>query len=199
MDNSTNINQFQLFKKGDERAFGVFFKAHYNSIVGFCKQFIGDEDKAKSVAQEAFIKLWINRRKVEKIHGIKSFLYTSAKTECLNILRHKIVVNKYNSIQLQKQESQLNQEILNTLNFDEVSISELEKQIEESITGLPEKCKLVFIKSRRENKKNKEIAEELNISIKAVESHITKALKIMRKELAAYLPTVLIGLILTSF
>ncbi len=197
-ETEANTIQFHQFKKGDDRAFSFFFKKYYDSIVGFCKQFIGDEDKAKSVAQEAFIKLWMNREKVQKASGIKAFLYRSAKTDCLNLLRHKEVVVKYKNVELQKKESQLNLEILNSLNFDKMSVSELERQIEKTIEELPEKCKEVFIKSRKENKKNKEISAELEISVKAVEAHITRALKILKTKLSNYLPAVLIEIILSG-
>ena len=68
-------------KEGDESAFEQVFKAYYNRIVGFCQQFIGDKDQAQSLAQEAFIKLWLNLKKVETVNGIHSFLYTAAKSE----------------------------------------------------------------------------------------------------------------------
>ncbi|MCM4151918.1 RNA polymerase sigma-70 factor [Arenibacter sp. N53] len=178
--------RFLQFREGDRRAFEYYFKEYYNSIVGFGIQFIGDKDKARSVAQEAFIKLWENREKVQKINGIPSFLYQSVKTDCLNLIRHHKVVRKYNSRQLQERESNLHTEILNSLNFDSVTFSELENLIEKSIEELPDKCKQVFLKKRFENKKNKEIAEELGITIKAVEANITRATKFLKLRIANY-------------
>ena len=89
--------RFIQFKEGDRRAFEYYFKKYYDSIVGFGIQFIGDQDKARSIAQDAFIKLWENREKVQKINGIPSFLYTSVKCDCLNLIRHNKVVRKYES------------------------------------------------------------------------------------------------------
>lgn len=178
--------RFLQFKEGDRRAFEFYFKEYYNRIVGFSIQFIGDQDKARSVAQDAFIKLWENREKVQKINGIPSFLYRSVKTDCLNIIRHKKVVQNYNSRKLQERESALHTEILYSLNFDSVTFSELENIIDKSIEELPDKCKQVFVKKRFENKKNKEIAEELGITIKAVEANITRATKFLKLRLANY-------------
>ena len=178
---------FIALKKEMSGLLNTFFNAYFNAIVGFTMQFLGDEDKSRSIAQEAFIKLWQNREKVQKLNGIKAFLYTSAKSNCLNIIRHKKVVDKYSSQQLQQRENQLNLEVLNSLEFDTMSFTELEKLIEKSINALPEKCKLIFRKRRIENKKNKEIAEELGISIKAVEANMTRALKILKVNLANYL------------
>jgi RNA polymerase sigma-70 factor (ECF subfamily) len=189
-------NILKAFKDGDEKIFENIFSSYYNQIIGFCIQFVGDNDKAQSIAQEAFIKLWMNREKVEKYNGILSFLYTAAKTECLNFIRRKSVTSKYENRQLQLIEDELNREVLDRFDFNSIEISELEKLIYQSIEDLPEKCKLVFIKSRMEDKTNKEIAEELNISIKAVEANMTRALKFLRERLTDYLPAVLVQAIL---
>lgn len=193
-----NEFQFHLFKKGDERAFAFFFNLHYNQIVGFCSEFIHDYDKAKSIAQEAFVKLWINREKVQKVNGILSFLYTSAKSDCLNLFRHQKVVNKHLSNILRKREEQLNIEVLNSMRFDSVMFSELEELIKISINELPEQCKKVFILRRTGQKKNKEIAKELNISVKAVEANMTRALKQLRHKLSDYLPILLVTIIVNN-
>ena len=184
--------RFLQFREGDRRAFEYYFKEYYNSIVGFAIQFIGDKDKAGSIAQDAFIKLWENREKVQKINGIRSFLYTSVKTDCLNLIRHNKVVRKYESKRLQARESSLHTEILNSLNFDSVTFSELESLIEKSIEELPDKCKLVFVKKRFENKKNKEIADELGITLKAVEANITRATKFLKLRLSHYVLLIII-------
>lgn len=179
--------RFISFKKGDKKAFEFYFDFYFGKITGFCTQFLGDDDEAQSVAQEAFIKLWLNRAKVQKISGVKSFLYTSAKTQCLDVLRHRAVKGKYLNVKLNEQEVRFNSEILSSLNFDDVSFAELEALVEKTILKLPLKCKTVFIKSRYENKKNHEIAEELNVSVKAVEANITRALKYFKVELSDYL------------
>ncbi|NKI27451.1 RNA polymerase sigma-70 factor [Arenibacter sp. 6A1] len=189
--------RFKSFKKGDKLAFEYYFSFFYGRITGFCIQFLGDQDKAQSVAQEAFIKLWLNRGKVEKVSGIKSFLYTAAKTQCLDILRHQSVTSKYRNLKLHEKEINLNVEILKAMNFDEVSFQELEALVDKTISKLPPQCRTVFLLSRFESKKNREIANELNISIKAVEGNITRALKIFRIELSSYL--IFILFIISSF
>ena len=194
-----NEFQFNKFKKGDEKAYAYFFNLYYNQIVGFCTEFIHDRDKAKSIAQEAFLKLWINKEKVQKINGIKAFLYTSAKSDCLNLFRHKKVVNRYLDSSLRKREESLNMEVLNAMRFDTVMFSELEELIKVSIDELPDKCRQVFIMRRMDYKKNKEIAEELNISVKAVEANMTRALKYLKKRLSDYLPAIIAAAVLQYF
>lgn len=186
-------------KEGDESAFEEVFKADYNRIVGFCQQFIGDKDQAQSLAQQAFVKLWLNLEKIETVNGIHSFIYTAAKTDCLNYIRHKKVIGKYQDKQLQLKEGELNREILESFDFDQLELLELEKMIIQSINELPEKCRLVFELSRIEGKKNCEIATQLNISVKSVEANITRALKTLRVKLAEYLPLILVQLIMKNF
>ncbi len=182
----------QKFKKGDEYAFEMIFKSNFNRMIGFCRQFVRDKDKSQSLAQEAFVKLWLNKSKIESVNGIKSFLYTSAKTECLNYLRHEKVIHLYEDKQLQAKEKLLDREILESFNFDQVEFSELEKRINQAISELPERCRQVFVLSRMEGKKNSEIACELDISIKSVEANLTRALKTLRIKLADYLPAVMV-------
>ncbi|WP_420602265.1 RNA polymerase sigma-70 factor [Flagellimonas sp.] len=186
--------QFQQFKNGDEKAFKFFFEQHHNQIVGFCIQFIGDHDKAKSVTQDAFINLWISRSKIKELKGIRSFLYTSAKSNCLNLLRHKKVVYKYSDSYIRRRERQINLEVLQAMDFDSATLSELENLIQNSIKKLPEKCKHVFNMRRFDNKKNQEIAEELSISVKAVEANMTRALKSLKHSLSDYMPLLLFGI-----
>ena len=190
--------QFEAFKRGNEVAFEYFFHKYYNSIVGFGVQFIYDEEEAKNIAQEAFINLWSNKNKIDLPTGIKSFLYTYTKSKCLNLIRSKKVKEKYKNETLNKREELLNQEVLDSLNFDSMDFSELEQIIYKSIENLPEKTKAIFLKKRFDNKKNQEIADELEISLKTVESHITKALKALREQLAPYFPTILISIILST-
>lgn len=197
MDQS-EINDFFLlrFKSGDELAFEKIFKSNNPQIVGFCNQFISDWDKSKSLAQEAFINLWLNREKIETINGIKAFLYTYARSCCLNYIRHRKVISKYEDLHLQSKEDQLNTEVLESFDFNSLEFVELEELIMRSINDLPDQCRRVFMLSRFEGKMNREIADDLNISVKSVEANMTRALKTLRADLAEYLPVILVQLVM---
>lgn len=185
---SSDLNSF---RNGDEQVFEQIFNCNYEKIVGFCIQFIPDKDEAKNIAQQAFIKLWLNRSKVQTISGIQAFLYTAAKSECLNFLRHERYKFDYQQNVIQEKEKKLNQEILESFQFDKLEYKELEEMIHSALNKLPEKCRMVFEKSRFECKKNREVAEELGIAVKSVEANITRALKILRKELKHILPHII--------
>lgn len=184
---SNENDTFLNLKKGQEQAFDFYFHSYYPKIVGFCVQFLKDEDKSRSVAQEAFIHLWNKKEDLISSAGVKPFLYTSAKSKCLNILRHEAVKQKSKKTILLNFERQLNIDILESFKFDSATLSELEIKINHCIECLPEPTKTIFIKKRLENLKNAEIADILNLSIKSIEAHMTKALKYFRIELADYL------------
>ncbi len=200
MRKNSTIEQrhFENLKKGSEKAFEYFFDKYYGHILGFCLQFLYSKPHAKGVVQDAFLHLWVNRAQVEKASGVKSFLYTFAKSKCLNAIRHQKIRENYWNAKLNEKERLLNLEILNSMRFDSMSLSELEQLIDDSIRELPSRTKVIFRKKRFENKKNKEIAEELDITLKAVEAHVTKALKILRFKLSDYLPILLLIQTLTQ-
>ena len=189
---SLNEFLFLRFKKGDEQAFEHIFKSLYNQLVGFCTQFVSNREDAKGIAQEAFVNLWLNRNKLEKPTGVSAFLYTGARSACLKHIRHKNVVKKYTESRLNEIEREIQFESLDNLDFDSLEYVELNELIQQSIKSLPDKCRMVFEKKRFEGKTNKEIAEEMGITVKSVEANMTRALKALKKGLAEYLPLFLI-------
>lgn len=93
--NSFELNIFESFKEGHETAFTYFYDKYFRRIQNFSIQFIYDRDGAENLAQEAFLHLWQNRESVKSINGVPSFLYTYAKSKCLNLIRHNKVKDKY--------------------------------------------------------------------------------------------------------
>jgi len=185
---------FNNFKNGQERAFEYFYNKYYSQILGFNIQFLHIKEEAKGITQEAFINLWLNKDKISTPPGIQSFLYTYAKSKCINMLKHNKVKEKYKNKTLNEKEQQLDLQILKSMKFDSLTLIELEDLINKVIDELPDTTKQIFIKKRFENKKNKEISEEMEISLKTVEAHMTKALKILKLQLSSYLPTILISI-----
>jgi len=190
---------FLRLKEGDEYAFKKIFNSKFNQVVGFCNSFLNNSEDAKNIAQEAFINLWVNRAKIERISGIDSFLFTHAKSACLNNIRHRGVVNRYVDHILDQKEVMLNIQVLESIDFYSVECAELENIIRKSIENLPEQCRNVFILKRFDGKKNSDVAVELGITIKAVEANMTRALKLLKEQLSDYLPSILIVIALHYF
>jgi len=189
-----NMSEFsheiiQQFFKGDEPSFKVIFNFFYPRIFHFVREYIQKDDLAENVVQDTFLILWNNRTNLSEETNLNAWLYTVARNHCLKRLRDdKAKKNLFSSDSHSDLELEMNIEALAGLDTSELTFTEIERIIEDTMDGLSPQCRKIFEMSRFSNKKNREIAEELNISVKAVEGQITKALKIFRINLREYLP-----------
>ena len=146
---------------------------------------------AEDIAYEALIKLW-EKLKAESVEEkyILPLLLTILKNKALDYLKHEEVKRSAFEVMAdwQQQELSIRMSALEACNPDEIFSEEVEKIISATLSTLSEQTRRAFILSRFENKSNKEIAEEMEISIKGVEYHISKALKVLRVTLKDYLP-----------
>lgn len=171
--------------------FRSIFDQYYPMLFHLGKEYLQDEDEAKEVAQNAFVKLWEIRESLSNESNIRNFLYTIAKNNCLNCIKRREVLAVHHD-RMKYLEMHFNYEALDRMDHNYLEFSELKEKIEEAISSLSENCRRVFYMSRFEDKSNKEIAEELDVTVKTVEAHMTKALKYLRKELKDYLPVLLV-------
>lgn len=163
----------------DEASFDALFRTWYAPLVRYAYSFTeGDQDEAEELVQEAFVKLWGQRASLGVQHSLKAYLYKMVHNQALNRLRSSKVQEKY----VQHQTRQMAQE------FESApEVPELQERLQKVLRALPAQCRQVFELSRFEELKYREIAEQLGISTKTVETHMGKALRIMRQELAEYL------------
>ena len=149
-------------------------------MCNFADQFVADSDISKDIVQKVFIALWERRNRMDLHQSIKSYLFTAVKNRCLNYIRD---YKKFRS-----QTLDLDCGDIEIVNQDgSLELAELQTQINEALATLPEKCRLVFEMSRFQDMKYKAIAQELEISEKTVEAHMSKALKTLRLLLGKYL------------
>ena len=168
-------------REGDEDAFNCIFNMYYKGLVLYANKFLMDHDKAEEAVQGIFVKLWSDREQIIINTSLKTYLQKSVQNKCLDILKHKKVVQDYkDKIAKQPVEQTDNSE-------DLILFAELYERIEYSINNLPENCREIFKLSRYEGLKYIEIAQKMNISIKTVEVQIGKALKKLRDDLKQYL------------
>ncbi len=183
----------QLLRKirnGDEVAFKVIYNNYYPRLYFFILEFIPLKDLAENIVQDTFITLWNKRRELREDTNLASYLFSVAKNNCLYRLRDSRYKQKLFSNSLNVGEFQLNTEALAAIDTSTFSFQEIEQIIEKTLEGLPPQCRRVFELSRFEDLRNREIAEELDVSVKTVEGHITKSLKILKEALKDYLPLV---------
>lgn len=171
MDNTTLISGL---KKGDPRAYSFMVDTYHNMLCVYAYELINDHDLAKDIVQNVFVSIWRMRTKLKDDFAVKSYLHRSVYNEFLNQSRSKKLV-----VQLDKKYIDALSQVME--DESEKTMERLIKLVKQEIENLPPKCKRVFLLSRREGLSNVEIAEYLDVSIKSVEAHITKALTTLRK------------------
>lgn len=156
------------------KVFKEVYDTHADSLHSFMYYKCGDKDLAEDFVQEAYIKLWKNCAKV-LFSKSKSFLFTVSNNLFLNNIAHKKVILKHQKLGA-KHHTNENPEFL-------MEEQEFLNKLEKAIADLPEKQRVVFLLNRIDKKKYKEIAEILEISVKAVEKRMSLALKVLREKI----------------
>ena len=164
-------------KASDQAAFEILFNSFQAKIFNFLLFKTKDSDAAEDLLQETFLKVWKNRSTLDETRSIQNYLYTIADNLAHNHFRHAKVVADHSA----RVESRMFTIIDNPQFIMEEK--EYHLALTAAIEALPEKTRIVFLMSRMEDLTYEEIADRLSLSIKTVESHMTKALKLLRKAL----------------
>ncbi|HWK56628.1 MAG TPA: RNA polymerase sigma-70 factor [Parapedobacter sp.] len=169
---------------GPEVAFEEAFKSNFKALHAYAHTVLQDELMAEEIVQTVFLKLWENRDRMSIHTSLRAYLYKSVYNESLNYLKHKKVQRKYMEEAMVEHRQRQADEV--------VGDGELRRQLHAALQRLPEKCRTVFQLSRFEELRYQEIADRLDISVKTVEAHMGKALKLLRMRLADFLPLLII-------
>ena len=170
-------------------SFNEIYTSYYKKSFFFAKSYVHNDLAAEDIASESLIKLW-EKLKTEKIDYIEPLLLTILKNKALDYLKHEEVKRTAfeSMVDWHQQELSIRISTLESCDPNEIFSDEVESIIRETLKLLPEQTRRIFLLSRFENKSNKEIAEQMGVSIKGVEYHISKALKALRITLKDYLP-----------
>lgn len=173
----------------DERAFEEVFKKYFNDLHSYAFAIVKDEAVAEGIVQNVFLKIWERGENLNYRQAPAPYLYRSVHNESLNHLKHKKVRQAYDHYASKQQVYEKSSA------SSKVQLSELQQKISEALNCLPQQCRTIFQMSRFREMKYQEIADELGISVKTVEAQMGKALKVMRKELAEYLPILIFSIL----
>jgi RNA polymerase sigma-70 factor, ECF subfamily len=176
----------ETLQLGNESAFEMIFRTYYQPLCRYAYSFLQDKEEAEEVVQASFITVWEKRNNIAIETSLKSYLYRMVRNSCLNVIKHEKVKQQHVAHELAVSE------VAYESVAQKIQAAELEIKITEAMKTLPEQCRLVFQLSRFEELKYQEIADQLQISVKTVENHMGKALKLMRVQLKDYLPLFLI-------
>lgn len=180
--------------KFDDASFEVFFKKHFLPLCAYCQFRFGlDLDLAKEMVHTGFIKLWDAREHLNLTVSPKSYLYKIITNNILDNIKHGKVKQQYVEFIIQSvPEAAAN-------GFDNIDVKQLQTDIDAAIAELPEQMRRIFELSRFEGLKYADIASQLNISVKTVETQIGRALAKLREKLSSYLSFLIILLIFNMF
>ncbi len=175
----------ERMQQGDTTAFELLFKYYYPGLVVFASNIVINKDEAEELVQDFFVRLWENRHSLKSDNPLKNYLFTSVKNRSINFL--KSVQVKRNVIEELKR--QMESEM--RYNPDIYTDTELQQKLKLAFTKLPPRTAEIFTLSRFKGLSNDEIALALELSKRTVETQISNALKILRKELQNYLTLLL--------
>lgn len=195
-DKSTIL--FQRFKEGNAKALEELFHRTFPRLFNFASKITKEDQVAEDILQEVFIKVWEKKSEIKSVN-IEAYLFRLVRNKCLDYIKFVKVVNE-RDIEL---ESVQKIEELYRIDFirDEPYLliqEELKIEIERTIDSLPPRCKEVFILSKIEGLKNREIAQKLHINIKNVERHLARASKAFKFKFSNDIPLAVVVIVLKN-
>jgi RNA polymerase sigma-70 factor (ECF subfamily) len=178
----TYIDSPDKYLNPDEPELDKLYLDYYGALSKYAFTMVNNSEIAEEMVQQVFFKI-LERSKPISIHtSVKAYLYRSVNNECLNYIKHQKVKRGFeaHSTHIMKQSSDTPS--------GKLQLKELEEQLRKALCELPEQCRTIFQLSRFEELKYAEIASQLGLSIKTVETQMSRALKKLRIQLADYLP-----------
>lgn len=176
IDNETLL--LAALKMDSHEAFVQIFRRYYPDLVFFVSRFIPDMETCEDIVQEAFIKIWANRKFLEIRTSLKTYLVSLVQNLALNEIKHRKVKTLYRNMY---------HEMIMSLPADEhILYTELNDAVENLFSQLDPEVLETYMLSRSHHLKYTEIAKKLNISVRTVEARISKTIRFLQSNLKDY-------------
>ena len=159
---------------GDVSAFERIYASHYEKLCCYLLNYTSDKAKIEDVAQDTFMGLWSQRKEINITTSLKSYLYRVAYNKLMDTYRKGKRKNEMLS-------SYYHTAVMRAVNIDDDLKNKRLEKLETCIDDLPSKCKKVFMANKISGKKYSQVAIDMDISIKTVEGHISKAYKLIKR------------------
>jgi RNA polymerase sigma-70 factor (ECF subfamily) len=170
--NANELEFIKAIRRGDKTAFRALSRIYYDPLYRFLWRKTRDEETAKDLVQELFLNVWKNRANLDETQSCKAYLYRAAHNLAINHLKKKAARQAH---------------LVDRAAADQIAATDerrdFQEYVEEVLGDLPEEQRLVFTLNKFEGLKYGEIAKMLHVSVKTVESRMSKALKALREKL----------------
>ena len=180
-DSSADRDLLARLRQGDHAAFEALFRQWYEPVVRSATRVLRDSGVAEELSQDVFLELWRRRESLAADSSVAGYLMQAVRNRALNHLRH-LAVQKKSVVYVEALSEPVE------ASDAQVQAGELQVALAQAITELPPRTREVFVMSRERGLRYSEIADELGVSVKAVEANMSRALRILRERLAAFLP-----------
>jgi len=189
-DQKNNVEEEAITSGSCGIDFSDIYLTYYSKLIRFAKEYVLVNEEAENIVQDVFLRLWERQDNNYLIENMNAYLFRLVKNKCLDHLRHKISAEKCNRRVQDSFEIEMNLKIQSLDRFDDSYLLEnkIEEILSDAINGLPPKCREIFLSSRIEGLKYREISERFNISVNTVENQMSIALKKLRIKLKDHLP-----------
>lgn len=177
-------DQFRIarIREGDEYEFEALFKEYYLLLTRFAWKYVKSQAVAEEFVQDVFADLWENREELKLNGPVRPYLYKVVRNHALNYVKHHQVKRKYDPKWMDQKETPM------VTYQDDKREEQIRKAIEQAIEELPTRSKMTYKLHRHDGLTYVEIAEVMEVSVKTVESQMTRTLQMLRDRLAYLLP-----------
>jgi RNA polymerase sigma-70 factor (family 1) len=174
----TDNELMALLKQGNDAAFSALYDRYWEKLFSIAGNKLNDLAMAEDIVQDIFLDLWYRRQQIVLSSALHSYLAVAVKYRVMDAQAKRYRGTQY------AQYSRTHFSLEDHSTEQSISFEELKDRLALSITRLPDKCRLVYKLSREAGYSQKQIAEELNVSEKTVESHLFRAMKALRSALS---------------
>lgn len=181
MTERDEITLIGRIKQNDQNAFKEIYNTYFEKVYSFTRLYLISSIDVSDIVQEVFVKLWENREHLDESKSLNGFLFILTRNTIFNFSR-----KNYNKNLIKITAAEALEDTFASIE-DQIETSDLEEYINQLISLLPPRQQEVFILSRKKMLKNKEIADQLDITEKAVERNISFAIKFIKKHLKLYI------------
>jgi RNA polymerase sigma-70 factor (ECF subfamily) len=172
----------ERLRQGDERAFEEIFRAWYPTLVRIAGALLKEQERAEEIVQDVLLELWRRREQLSGEGSAHAYLIRSTRNRSLNAIRHERIERREAPFLAQS-------DVTPALALADLEGEEIGVALTTAVAALPDRCREVFQMSRVEGLKYQEIATALGVSVKTVEAHMGRALRLLRESMSPWLPS----------